>query len=90
MTGYRYKIVPTQPIRLIPRNETINVSMYIFRHKRAQRSTTVTPEDRNEMIELVKRIARETDPKRLAVWIEDLNGLIQSKVKELRESRKTG
>ena len=38
------------------------------------------------VIELVKRIARETDRKRLAVLIEDLNGLIHSKVKELRES----
>ena len=50
----------------------------------------MTPEDRDQMIELVKRIARETDPKRLAVWIDELNGLIQSRLRELRESRKAG
>jgi hypothetical protein len=49
----------------------------------------MTPEDRDQMIELVRRISRETDPKRLAVWINDLNELIQSKIRERRESRKT-
>lgn len=54
-----------------------------------RRSTPMTPEDRDLMIELVRRIARETDPKRLAVCINDLNELIQSKIRELRETRKT-
>jgi hypothetical protein len=49
----------------------------------------MTPEDRDQMIALVRRIARETDPKRLALWINDLNELIQSKIRELRETRKT-
>jgi hypothetical protein len=49
----------------------------------------MTPEDRDQMIELVKRIAREKDPKRLAIWINDLNELIQSKIRELRGTRKT-
>jgi hypothetical protein len=48
----------------------------------------MTPEDRNRMIELCKRIARETDPKGLAGWIDELNGMIQCKIRELRESRK--
>ena len=56
---------------------------------RCKRITRMTPEDRDQMIELVKRIARETDPKKLAVWINDLNELIQSKIRELRETRKT-
>jgi len=48
----------------------------------------MTPEDRDQMIELCKRIARETDPKRLATWIEDLNEIIQSKIRELRDTRR--
>ena len=48
----------------------------------------MTPEDRKEMIELCHRIARETDPKKLARWIEQLNGLIQIKVRELRDNKK--
>ena len=48
----------------------------------------VTPEDRREMIDLCHRIARETDPKKLARWIDDLNGLIQIKVRELRDNQK--
>ena len=49
----------------------------------------MTPEDRDQMIELCRRIARESDPKRLALWIHELSGLIQSKIRELRETRKT-
>ena len=48
----------------------------------------MTPEDRDQMIELCKRIARETDPKKLATWIEELNGIIQSKIRELRGTRR--
>ena len=47
----------------------------------------MTPEDRDLMIELSKRIARETDLKKLASWIDELNELIQSKIRELRRSR---
>jgi hypothetical protein len=49
----------------------------------------MTPEDRDQTIELCRRIARETDPKNLAFLIDELNGLIQ-KIRELRDSRKTG
>ena len=52
-----------------------------------ERQTTMTPEDRDLMIELSKRIARETDIKKLASWIDELNELIQSKIRELRLSR---
>jgi len=48
----------------------------------------MTPEDRNRMIDLCKRIAKETDPKRLASWIDELNGIIQSKIRELRDARR--
>lgn len=48
----------------------------------------MTPEDRDQMIELCKRIARETDPKKLAAWIEELNQIIQSKIRELRDTRR--
>jgi hypothetical protein len=51
-------------------------------------TATMTPEDRNRMIDLCKRIARETDPRRLALLIDELNGLIQIKIRELRENRK--
>jgi len=40
------------------------------------------------MIELCKRIAREADPKRLATWIQELNEIIQSKIRELRDTRR--
>lgn len=49
----------------------------------------MTPEDRDQMIELCRRIARETNPKELAVWIEDLNGLIQNRIRELRDAGKS-
>jgi len=48
----------------------------------------MTPEDRHQMIELCKRIARETDLKTLAVHIDELKGIIQSKIMELREAHK--
>jgi len=48
----------------------------------------MTPEDRNRMIDLCNRIARETDPKKLAMLIDELNGLIQTKIHELRDNRK--
>jgi hypothetical protein len=40
------------------------------------------------MVDLCKRIARETDPKKLASWIDELNGIIQSKIRELRDARR--
>ena len=48
----------------------------------------MTPEDRDRMVDLCKRIARESDPKKLASWIDELNGIIQTKIRELRESRR--
>ena len=48
----------------------------------------MTPEDRDRMIDLCKRIARESDPKKLASWIDELNGIIQTKIRELRDARR--
>jgi hypothetical protein len=48
----------------------------------------MTPEDRDRMVELCKRIARETDPTRLSSWIDELKGIIQSKIRELRDTRR--
>ena len=48
----------------------------------------MTPEDRHQMIELCKRIARETDLKTLGDYIEELKGIIQMKIRELREADK--
>lgn len=48
----------------------------------------MTPEDRQQMIDLCHRISRETDAKKLARWIEELNGLIRIKVRELRDNQK--
>ena len=48
----------------------------------------MTPEDRDRMIDLCKRIARESDPKKLASWIDELNGIIQTKIRELRNARR--
>ena len=45
----------------------------------------MTEENRDRMIELCRRIDRETDPRRLALWIADLTELIQRKIQELRE-----
>lgn len=44
----------------------------------------MSPEDRERMIELCRRIHRETDPRKLALWIEDLNELIQRKIEDLK------
>ena len=49
----------------------------------------MTPEDRDLMIELSKRIARETDIKKLTSLIDELHQLIRSKIRELRDSRRT-
>jgi len=49
----------------------------------------MTPEDRDRMIDLCKRIARESDPKKLASWIDELNGIIQTKIRELRNARRS-
>jgi hypothetical protein len=48
-------------------------------------SEPMTPEDREQMFDLCRRIDRETDPKKLALWIADLNHLIQGKINELRK-----
>lgn len=39
------------------------------------------------MMELCRRIERETDPKRLSLWIEDLNQIIRRKIDELKKAR---
>ena len=52
------------------------------------REAAMTPEDRQQMIDLCHRISRETDAKKLARWIEELNGLIRIKVRELRDNQK--
>jgi hypothetical protein len=48
----------------------------------------MTPEDRDRMVELCKRIARETDSNKLSSWIDELKGIIQSKIRELRDTRR--
>jgi len=45
----------------------------------------MTPDNRDQMMQLCRRIWRETDAKRLALWIADLNVIIQRKIDELRE-----
>jgi len=45
-------------------------------------------EDRERMMELCRRIARETDSKRLALWIEDLNQIIKRKIDDLKKQRR--
>jgi hypothetical protein len=65
------------------------VPFRLFSEKPYRIAPAMTPEDRDRMIELCKRIARETDPERLASWIEELQGTIQSKIRELREARRT-
>jgi hypothetical protein len=49
----------------------------------------MTADDRERMLELCRRIARESDAKRLALWINELNEIIHRKIDELkdRESR---
>jgi hypothetical protein len=47
----------------------------------------MTPEDRERMFELCRLIDRETDPRKLAVWIRELNLLIRRKIDELRRKQ---
>jgi len=47
----------------------------------------MTPEDRDRIVELCKRIARETDLKRLSSWIDELKGIIQTRIRELRDTQ---
>jgi hypothetical protein len=47
----------------------------------------MTPEDRDHMLELCRRIGRETESKRLALWIAELHELIQRKVDELKRKQ---
>jgi hypothetical protein len=44
----------------------------------------MTPEDRDLMLDLCKRIARATEPRKLASLIRELSEVIESKVSELR------
>ena len=46
------------------------------------------PEDRDRMLVLCRRIYRESDPRKLALWITDLHKLIQRKVEELRDNHR--
>jgi hypothetical protein len=46
--------------------------------------TFMTPDDRERMIEVSRRIARETDLKKLSLWIADFNELLRRKIAELR------
>lgn len=41
-------------------------------------------EDRDQMLELCRRITRETDVKRLALWTDELNVIIRRKLDELK------
>ena len=45
----------------------------------------MTPQDRDQMMELCRRIYRETDDKRLALWIGELNEIIRRKVEGLKK-----
>ena len=49
----------------------------------------MTPQDRDQMMELCRRIHSEEDPKRLALWIGELNQIIRRKIDELRAKKKT-
>jgi hypothetical protein len=46
----------------------------------------MTTDDRDQMMELCRRIHRETDPKRLAIYALELNQFIQRKLDELKSS----
>ena len=48
----------------------------------------MTPEDRDQMVDLCRRIARESDLQELAVYIDELKGIIQTKIKELRQAQR--
>jgi hypothetical protein len=47
----------------------------------------MTTDDRDRMMELCRRIHRETDPKRLAVYALELNQFIRRKLAELKKER---
>ena len=47
-------------------------------------SAIMTTDDRDQMMELCRRIHRETDPKRLAIYALELNQFIQRKLDELK------
>ena len=82
---YTYKY----SIRLLfPRKMRTMAPVYLVSISLVDRSPTMTPEDRDRMIELCRRIARETDPKKLASWIEELKGIIQSKIRDLRDGKR--
>jgi len=49
----------------------------------------MTPQDRDQMMELCRRIERETDPKRLSLWIEDLNQIIRRRIDELKKAKQS-
>ena len=48
----------------------------------------MTPQDRDHMMELCRRIYSEDDPKRLSLWIVELNQIIRRKLDELRKKSK--
>jgi hypothetical protein len=73
---------------VVPAQNTGCSALVFWNEARRRGPTRVTPEDRDQMIDLCKRIARESDPKKLASWIEELNEIIQSKIRELREARR--
>jgi hypothetical protein len=73
---------------LFPRKKTTTAAVYLVSIIRRRWTSAVTPEDRDRMIDLCKRIAREADPKRLAFLIDELNGIIQTKIRELRDARR--
>src|SRR5215471_8157808 len=73
---------------VVPAQNTGSWALVFWNDARRRGPTRMTPEDRDQMIDLCKRIARESDPKKLASWIAELNEIIQSKIRELREARR--
>jgi len=47
----------------------------------------MTPEGRDQMLELCRLIHRETDISRLSRWILELNEMIRRKVQELKKKQ---
>lgn len=45
----------------------------------------MTAEDLGRMIELCKQMAKEADSKRLALWITELNQIIQRRITNLKK-----
>jgi urate oxidase len=60
--AYQYNIAGTQS-QSDPAQRNKQCSMYVFRRKQTQRLTTMTPEDRNEMIELVRGLLGKQIPR---------------------------